>query len=122
VKSQEGDVGHFDHLETDTWNVTHGMALTTEPCHQNFIVLLNKSGDLLAVLDELDPDTFSDGRIGLFSLNTPIKNRDQRKNLGVGLQGSAQVSLLVLLVMPFLLTTVITQFPGCTQTATLACR
>uniref|UniRef100_A0A3Q2YZ11 Uncharacterized protein n=1 Tax=Hippocampus comes TaxID=109280 RepID=A0A3Q2YZ11_HIPCM len=70
----------------------------------------DEGGDLLAVLDELHPHALPDSRVGL----SPSE--------GVGLEGGAQVGLLVLLVMPFLLTAVITELPGCAQTATLSCR
>lgn len=56
-------------LEANTGNITLGLALATETGEENLVVLINEvqativgdeSGDLLAVLDELDTDTLSD--------------------------------------------------------------
>jgi hypothetical protein len=40
VKRPERNVGDLDDLETDTWNITDGVTLTTETGNQNLIVFL----------------------------------------------------------------------------------
>lgn len=66
-----------------TGNVTHGMTLSAKASHQHLVVLLNvveaavtghKCRDLLPVLDELDTHALPNGRVGLFGLNTTVKN------------------------------------------------
>uniref|UniRef100_A0A3B4VC72 Uncharacterized protein n=1 Tax=Seriola dumerili TaxID=41447 RepID=A0A3B4VC72_SERDU len=107
------------------------VTFTSKSCHHFGVyldeveatVVGDEGGDLLAVLDELDSHTFPDGRVGLLSLNTPYSHFLKHDALGVrgsskgvSLKGSAQMGLLVLFIMPFLLTAVITELPGCTQT------
>ena len=67
------------YLETDTGNITDGVAGTTETSDEDLIVLLNvvqativgdESSDLLAILDELDTSSLTNSRIGLLGLNT----------------------------------------------------
>lgn len=65
-----------------------------------------ESSNLLAVLDELDPDTLSDGRVGLLGFDTDLLEDD---TLGVGgatewrrLVRSAERTLLVCFIGPSL--------------------
>merc|ERR1719347_1402577 len=67
-ESVEGNIGHLADLESDSGNISHGVTLTTKSRDQNLVVLLDEvqttvigdeGGDLLAVLDELDPHAFT---------------------------------------------------------------
>ena len=64
----EGYVGDLADLESDTGNITNSVTLTSESTDQDLVVLLNEvqtavigdeSGDLLAILDQLDTDALS---------------------------------------------------------------
>ena len=79
VQGQQRDVGNLDNLETDSGDVTDGVTLTTESSYQNLVVLFNvvettvtghEGCDLLTVLDKLNTDALSDGRVRLLSLDT----------------------------------------------------
>ena len=78
----KGDVGDFDNLEADAGNVTDSMTLSAEASYQYFVVLLDEiqtaiprheGRNLLAILDQLDTDALSDGRVGLFRLHTNLR-------------------------------------------------
>jgi hypothetical protein len=105
-------------LEANTRDIADGATATTEPGDNDFVVLVNEvhatihgheGGNLLAVLDELDTHALTQRRVGLLGLHTEAVNND---TLGVrraleGLDpGGAQVTFLVVLVGPLLLTTV----------------
>merc|ERR1712000_533590 len=107
VEGEETDVGDLDNLKADPGNITLSVAGTTETSNEDLIVFFDvveativgdEGDDLLAVLDELDADALTDGRVGLLSLNTELLKND---TLGVGgagegvsLEGGAGVGLL----------------------------
>ena len=80
-QSEKRGLGHADHLETDSRNITHGVTRTTETGNQHLVVLVhvvkatiarNEGSDLLAVLDELHTHALTNGRVGLLGLHTAI--------------------------------------------------
>ena len=84
-KSIEGDVSNFADLESDSRDVTNGVALSTEPRHQNLVILLHKvetavvgdkGGDLLAVFDQLNSDALADSGVRLLGLNANLLQHD----------------------------------------------
>ena len=94
--------GYFDSLKVDSRNVTNSMTFGTKSSNQNFIIFLNKIQATItgykrlwffAILGELNPDTFPDGRIWLFGFNpyffehNSLGMRSASKR--VGLQGRA---------------------------------
>uniref|UniRef100_A0AAQ6IVX6 Uncharacterized protein n=1 Tax=Anabas testudineus TaxID=64144 RepID=A0AAQ6IVX6_ANATE len=113
VESQQGHVGHLHHLETNTRNVTHGVTFTSKTCHQNLVVLL-KDADSENKFRQAE-------QVSLYSHFLKDDSFGVRgSSEGVSLEGSAQMGLLVLFIVPFLLTTVVTELPGGTQTTTLS--
>ena len=81
----EGYVGDLADLESNAGNVTNSMTLTSESTDQDLVVLLNEvqtavigdeSGDLLAILDQLDTDALPNGRVGLLGLDTNLLKND----------------------------------------------
>ena len=80
----QGHVGNLGDLEPDAGNITDGVTLPTESGDENFVILLDKveaavlgheCRDLLAVLDQLDTDALSDGRVRLLGLDADLSEK-----------------------------------------------
>lgn len=79
VEGQEGNALDTDDLESDAWNITLGLALLTEACHEHFVVFVeevqatisgDECSDLLSVFGEHDTDALAHGRVGLLRFHT----------------------------------------------------
>lgn len=83
-----------------------------------------ESGDLLAVLDQLDTDTLPDSGVGLLGLNTDLLEHDSlgvgRAAEGRGLEGCAERPLLICQIGPSLLPPVVAELAGGVQTTRLS--
>jgi hypothetical protein len=84
-----------------------------------------ESGDLLSVLDQLNPDTLSNSGVGLLGLNTDLLEDD---TLGVGgatewrgLIGGSEEALLVVEIGPSTLATMVAELAGGVETSRLSC-
>ena len=88
------------------------------------IGLPTESGDLLAVLDELDLDTLANGGVGLLGLNTDLLEDDTLSVRGTterrGLEGGSEKALLVVQVGPLVVTAVVGQLARGVQTTGLS--
>jgi len=83
----EGNTDDLDDLETDARQVTSRVAGTTETGDEDFIVFIDEleatvvgdeSGDLLAVLDELDTNALTNSRVRLLRFDTAVDGRDKK--------------------------------------------
>lgn len=81
VKCKQRNISNFHYFESNSWNVTHSMTFATKTCNQYFIVFLDviqtaipryKSCDFLAVFDQLNSHTFTNGGVWLFSFYATI--------------------------------------------------
>merc|ERR1712024_20899 len=121
----QGHVGNLGDLEPDAGNVTDGVALPTESGDENFVVLLHKieaavlgheCRDLLSVLDQLDTDALSDGRVRLLGLDTDLFEDNPLGMRGtaerIGLPPGAQMCFLVVQIGPDLGTAVLDVLTG----------
>jgi hypothetical protein len=114
-QSQERDTANLHNLESNTGDITDSVSRSTKASYQHFIVLIHKvqatisgdeSSDLLGVLDELHSHALSNGRVGLFGLNTDLLEDNTLSHTstseGVGLSGGDGVSLVPFLLSPSL--------------------
>ena len=89
------------------------MTLSAESGDQDLIVLLDEvqatvlgdeGGDLLGILDQLNPHALPDGRVRLLGLDTDLLKDDalgvRGSTEGIGLPPGAQVSFFVVLIGP----------------------
>lgn len=86
--------------------------------------LPTESGDLLAVLDQLDLNTLPNGGVGLLGLNTDLFEDDtlgvRGTSEGRRLEGGSEKTLLVVQVGPLVVTTGGRELAGGVQTSRLS--
>lgn len=130
---RETHSGDLDNLESHSRNISLGLALTTETREEDFVVFVdkvettiigNESSDLLSVLDQLDTNTLSDGRVGLFGFDTDLL---EDYTLGVGgstewrgLELRSEGTLLVGQIGPSLLAAMALELSGGVETTGLS--
>ncbi len=85
VESQKTYSSNFAHLKSNSWNISNGVTTSSETRDQNFVVLINivqatiswdESSNLLSVLDQLNTNALTNGRVGLLGLNTDLFKND----------------------------------------------
>ena len=85
IQSPKRYTSNLDNLESDTWNITDGVTLTTETSDEHLVVLVNEThttiaghvaSNSLVVLFELNSDTLTHGGVGLLGFNTNLLDDD----------------------------------------------
>ena len=105
-------VSDFNELESNTWQITDGVAGTTESSNEYLIILITEAHSTilwhvgcnsLVVLLELNSNALTHGRVGLLSLDTDFVD-DNSGGVGTSskwlLPSSDLVGCLVLLIGP----------------------
>uniref|UniRef100_A0A8C7A9K8 Uncharacterized protein n=1 Tax=Neovison vison TaxID=452646 RepID=A0A8C7A9K8_NEOVI len=117
---QKRDIGYFDSLKPNARNITDSVTFVAKSINQNLIILLGKIQttilgykvcDFFAVLDQLDPDMFPDGRMWLLGFKRCFS---QHNSLCC-----AQRDLLVPFIVPLLISQAM-ELPGSMKTRTIA--
>jgi hypothetical protein len=102
----ERDTSDLDNSESDTWQITDGMARTTETGDEDLVILIDEghttvagdeTGDSFVVLLELNSHTLSDGRVGLLGLDCDLFD-DDTSSVRSALEGLSPLGDLVSLV------------------------
>ena len=84
-QSVERHTGNLDDLESDSWQITHGVTGTTESSNENLVVLVdeghttvtrNEASNSFVVLLELNSHALSHGGVGLLGLDSDLLNDD----------------------------------------------
>ena len=92
-------VGNFNQLESHTWQITHGVAGSSESGDEHLVVLVAElhatilwhvGSDSLVVLFELHSHALTHGGVGLLGLNTNLVDNDAS---GVGGAGEGLLPL-----------------------------
>ena len=95
VEGKEGNTGNLDDLEAATGDITLRFTSLTETRNENLVVFVDEvqatvsrdeAGNLLTVLDELNANTLTNGRVRLLSLKTATrKQRNNREQWSVSI-------------------------------------
>merc|ERR1712124_313 len=103
-QGQQRNISNLDNLKPNAWNITNSVSRSTESRDQNFIIFFNivqrtiigdESGDPLTVFDQLNPDAFSDSRVGL-----------------VGFEGCSEMGFFVVEIGPSVGSAGVSEFTG----------
>ena len=98
---------NLDDSESDSWQITDGMAGTTETSDEDLVVLIDErhtalsgdeASDSLVVFLELHSDTLSHGGVGLLGLDGDLLDDDARGVRGA-LEGLSPLGVLMRLVV-----------------------